>query len=89
MTAMEIKKTQIPTATESASYAQTKRTQNFVSEIKAEIQRINWTSKEELQVYTTIVVVATFTFGMALYVVDLIIQLVLHNIASIIQLIGG
>jgi len=65
------------------------KVRDFVGEIKAEIQRINWTSWEELQVYTKIVVAATFMLGMGIFFTDLIIQRLLTSIGTIIHWIGG
>ncbi len=41
---------------------------DFVGDIKSEFSKITWTSKQELTVYTKIVVGATFIFGMLVYV---------------------
>lgn len=74
-------------STDSAMSA--KKAVDFVGGIKGEIQRVTWTSWDELKVYTQIVVAATFIFGMGLYFTDLIIQTVLHGLSAIIKLIGG
>lgn len=62
---------------------------DFVEEIKSELRNINWTSKEELKVYTQIVVMATFVFGMGVYVVDLLIQSALNILTGLTRLIAG
>lgn len=93
MTVMEIKKPQSTQATATTSretsISTAKKAEDYVGEIKAEIQKISWTSKEELRVYTTIVVVATFAFGLGIYLIDLVIQTVLSSVAAIIHLMGG
>jgi preprotein translocase subunit SecE len=88
---MEVKKTQQPAAAaSSAEAAQTKRkAQDFLGDIKAEISKITWTSREELQVYTKIVVAATFIFGIGIYVIDLLIQTFLNSLSAIVRLISG
>jgi preprotein translocase subunit SecE len=84
---MDMKKTQQTSATESA--LDKRKVQDFVAEIKSEIQKINWTNREELLVYAQIVVVATFVFGMGIYFTDLIIQGSLSFLSFLIRLIGG
>jgi preprotein translocase subunit SecE len=69
--------------------SRTKQTVDFVSDIKAEFGKISWTSREELKVYTKTVVAATFIFGMAVYLVDLIIQNGLAVLDFLIRLITG
>jgi preprotein translocase subunit SecE len=65
------------------------RIRDFVEEVKAEVQRVTWTTREELQVYTKIVVASTLFFGLGIYFTDLIIQGVLNGFSSFVQLIGG
>ncbi|MCE2983556.1 MAG: preprotein translocase subunit SecE [Parachlamydia sp.] len=79
---MEIKKTQ--TATKEKSYS-FKKGREFVDDVKNEVLKVNWTSKEELKTYTKIVVIATFVFGMAIYFLDLVIQ----SSLSFLSWIGG
>lgn len=84
---MEVKKPQ-----QAATAEQTfslKRVQNFVSDVKSEVQKITWTSREELITYTQIVVGATFIFGMAIYLLDLIIQGTLASLNVLLHLITG
>jgi preprotein translocase subunit SecE len=91
--AMEVKKTQQLAAdaakeTRDSSVTGTK-TRDFLADIKSELSKISWTTPEELRTYTKIVIAATFLFGMGVYFVDLIIQIVLSALESIIRLIGG
>lgn len=69
---MDIKKTQ-PTSTTDRTL-NGKRVEEFVTDMKGEISKIHWTSKEELITYSKIVVGMTFIFGMAIYLMDLLIQ---------------
>jgi preprotein translocase subunit SecE len=78
---MEIKK---PQQTTTEQVLSTKRLQDFVVDVKGEIQKITWTSRDELIFYTKLVVGATFVFGMAIYVLDLVIQLTLMGIHSLV-----
>lgn len=83
---MEIKKPQ-QTATEQA--ISTRKVADFIADVKAEIQKITWTNREELIFYTKLVVGATFVFGMAIYVLDLVIQGTLGSLNFLMHLISG
>ncbi len=61
----------------------------FIGEVKEELQKISWTSGEDLKTYTQIVVGSTFFFGMGIYLLDLFIQSVLNSLAFAIRLIAG
>jgi preprotein translocase subunit SecE len=84
---MEVKKPQQAIATERSFSL--KRAQDFVSDVKSEIQKITWTNREELIAYTKIVVGATFVFGMAIYLLDLMIQGTLGTLNFLLHLISG
>ena len=84
---MEVKKPQQTIAADRTFTL--KRGQEFVADIKSEIQKITWTSREELLVYTKIVVGATFAFGMAIYMLDLMIQGTLSTLNFLLNLISG
>ncbi len=62
---------------------------NFVGDIKSEFKKISWTSKEELKVYTKVVVAFTFVFGMAVLFADVMIQKCLAGLNIAIRLITG
>lgn len=72
-----------------ADKASRKKTVEFVGEVKQELKKIDWTSKDELKAYTKIVLVSTFLFGMAIYFIDLIIQSVLNSFSFIVRFFGG
>lgn len=84
---MEVKKPQQATATERSFSL--KKVQDFIADVKSEIQKITWTSREELVAYTKIVVGATFVFGMSIYLLDLMIQGTLGSLNFLLQLISG
>lgn len=88
---MEIKKTQqVGTQTSNKESAASKwRLRDFISDVKAELKKITWTSPDELRAYTKIVVATTFIMGMGIYAMDLIIQTVLNGLGFVIQWIGG
>ena len=84
---MEIKKPQ-QTATTEQTFS-FKKIQDFIADIKAEIKKITWTSRDELIFYTKLVVGATFSFGMAIYLLDLAIQAVLGSLNFLLRFISG
>ncbi|MCH9610331.1 MAG: Protein translocase subunit SecE [Chlamydiales bacterium] len=62
---------------------------NFASEVKQELKRVDWTTKEELQSYTKIVVVCIFLFGFSIYFVDLLLRSGLGAINFLVKWIVG
>lgn len=59
----------------------------FFGEVKEEFKRMTWTSAEEMRTYAKIVVGMTFFCGMAIYFADLTIQLFLHSLSSLFQVL--
>lgn len=62
---------------------------DFIADVKQELSKISWTTPEELKTYTKIVIAVTLCFGIGVYIVDLMIQMVLGTLESAIRLIGG
>lgn len=62
---------------------------DFIGEIKAELQRINWTSTDDLKTYVRVVVSVTFIFGMGIYGIDLIIQSILNVLRFTVHALFG
>ena len=91
--AMEIKKTQVSTKTvesvKSETVVKMSGWKNFLSDIKDEFKKITWTTPEELRLYTKIVVGMTVICGLAIYLLDIIIQSVLGGLNFFMRLIGG
>ena len=54
------------------------RLKNFLSEVAVETKKVTWPTKTEVINTTTVVVIASFIFGIYLYLCDLIF-LVLRN----------
>ncbi len=67
----------------------TKRVQEFVADVKSEVQKITWTTRDELIFYTQLVVGATFVVGMAIYILDLLIQATLGSLNFLLHFITG
>lgn len=84
---MEAKKAQ-PVSTTKVNEAPVTTTKiiDFFGDVKAELKKINWTSPEELKVYTKIVVGMTFILGMSIYLVDLTIQSFLLGLGYLFRL---
>lgn len=61
----------------------------FIRELKEELKKVSWTTKEELFFFTKIVVGATFFLGFAIYIVDLCIKGFLDIIAAAARWIFG
>lgn len=74
---------------ERALAALKKRRKGYVQELKEELKKVDWTSKEELKVYTRIVVYATVIFGLGIYLADLVIKGVMHGIAHLFARVFG
>ena len=62
--------------------SQIKGKDHFFQEMKQEMKKVSWTTKEELLVCTKIVVSAIFALGMGIYAVDLFIRFVLHCLSN-------
>lgn len=89
--AMEIKKTQqiVSGTVGKETVTSRRKLRDFIADIKTEIQKITWTSPEELQAYTKIVVGATFVCGIGLYFMDLTIQTTLYLLETALRVITG
>jgi len=88
--AMEVKKPQQQSSAPApAQVLSVRRIREFIDALKGEIERITWTNRDELIVYTKIVVGATFVFGMSIYVLDLLIQGVLAGLNFVLGFISG
>lgn len=86
---MEIKKQEREERSVQTADTKKFKLRDWIEQIKQEIQAVEWTSPEELRVYTQIVVGATFFFGMGVYLVDLSIHGFLHLLTWISRLLVG
>ena len=66
-----------------------KRKVSYFREVQSELKKVSWTSKEELIFCTKAVIFSTFLFGLAIYVVDLMIRGGLEGIAVLFRWIFG
>ncbi len=86
---MNLMETKKQSKSDKASRSSLHSASEFVGEVKQEIHRINWTSKDELKVYTKIVVAATFLLGIGIFAVDLVIRGCLDSIGTLVHWIAG
>jgi len=72
-----------------AKPAKARRFFDFVQEIKDELRKVSWTTKEELSFSTKAVVSSIFILGLGIYSVDLIIKAILDLISFAVTSIFG
>jgi len=66
-----------------------KKKLTFFRLVQQELSKISWTTRKELIVYTKVVVISTFVFGVGIYFADLVIKSVLDSLAALVRIIGG
>ena len=76
-------------STSSSKKLQGQKIVNFVGDVKQELNKVEWTNKDELKSYTKIVQVSTFIFGMFVYFIDLFIQGFLGGINLLVKFFTG
>jgi preprotein translocase subunit SecE len=60
-----------------------KRFKAFITEVVVETKKVTWPTKQEVINTTTVVVVASFIFGIYLYLCDLVFVFLTRKIFSI------
>ena len=66
-----------------------KKKQSFFREVINELKKVTWTTREELMVSTKAVVIATFVFGLTIYLCDLMIRGTVTGIGVLVRMIFG
>ena len=66
-----------------------KKKLSYFREVQNELKKVTWTSKGELILCTKAVIIATFIFGLAIYVVDLGIRGSLEMAGALVRMIFG
>ena len=61
------------------------RLKTFLSEVTVETRKVTWPSKQEVINTTTVVVIASFIFGIYLYLCDLIFLLLRNQLFSVFK----
>jgi len=62
---------------------------SYFREVQSELKKVTWTSKVELIFCTKAVIIATFIFGLSIYLVDLLIGMMLKGANTLFQAIFG
>lgn len=62
---------------------------SYIQELKEELKKVSWTSREELRFATKMVVLTTLLFGVGIYLVDFLIKGSLEMIKAVIHFIFG
>ncbi len=60
-----------------------KRLSNFLRDVRAEVKKVTWPSRNEVYSTTIVVIFATFFFGFYLYFMDLIFSWVIAHIKAL------
>ncbi len=60
-----------------------KRLISFLREVRAELRKVTWPSRNEVYSTTVVVIIATVFFGFYLYFMDLIFSWVLNQIRGL------
>jgi preprotein translocase subunit SecE len=56
------------------------RTKGFLDEVNAEMKKVNYPARKEVQATTTVVIITVFVFAAFFYVVDTVIQFGLSHL---------
>ena len=72
-----------------AKQKKSKSKTSFIQELKDEMKKVSWTSKEELRVCVKIVIGAIFALGLGIYLIDVFIRLILDGLGNLSRLIGA
>lgn len=90
MCAMDVKLNQ-PRIADAAAQKKSKiaRFFGFIQELKDELRKVSWTTKDELKFSTKAVITATLVLGLGIYLVDLVIKGCLDFISLAVHFIFG
>jgi preprotein translocase subunit SecE len=61
------------------------RLKTFLSEVVVETKKVTWPSRQEVISTTTVVVIASFIFGIYLYLCDLVFLVLRNNLFDIFK----
>ena len=91
MCAMDAKlnQTRFPSDAAAQQASKKKPAFSFIQELKEELKKVSWTTKDELKLSTKLVVGATFFFGLGIYLFDLVIKGALDFVALVVHFIFG
>jgi preprotein translocase subunit SecE len=60
-----------------------KRLRNFLKDVRAEIKKVTWPSRNEVYSTTIVVIIATLFFGIYLYALDIVFSWMISQIKNI------
>lgn len=66
-----------------------KKKLSYFREVQSELKKVSWTSRQELIFCTKTVVIATFLFGFAVYLVDLALRAGIDLAGALFRMICG
>lgn len=69
------------------SGSRSKSSVSWLEGMRSEFKKISWTSRQELKVYTKVVIASTFVVGLGIYVLDLLARGALNAIGSLVKAI--
>lgn len=72
-----------------AKSSKAKRKGSFFRDMKEEMRKVSWTSRDELRTCGKIVIGSIFTLGLGIYFTDLFIRLILDGVGNLVRLIGA
>lgn len=61
----------------------------FIQDLKEELSKVTWTTKDELTLSTKVAIGSIFLFGLGIYLIDLVIKGALDFIALLAHFIFG
>jgi len=67
----------------------TQKTKQFYADVRSEMKKVSWPSRQEVAGTTIVVIVAVFFFGFYLGLVDYILALGLDRVLRYFQVTGG
>jgi len=59
------------------------RTKDFLDDVRAEMKKVNYPGRKEVQATTTVVIITMFVFAASFYVVDTVIQFGLSHLLKL------
>ena len=62
-----------------------KRISEYLTEVKGELKKVTWPSKNDLIRTTVAVLVSSFIFGVFLFIVDMIFSRIINDIIGIFK----
>lgn len=92
MSIMDVKISEKPNDGEKSQASQNVKRKSlflFIQEMKDEMKKVSWTSKEELRFSTKLVILSMFIFGFSVYLVDFIVKGFLEAFKTAVHFIFG